>query len=47
MKEKNKLVTYTQDNKATEGILTRVGNSNYFLHNDRLFPGSSRISYDP
>ncbi len=43
----NTLVSYTKDNKTIHGILTKVGNSNYILHNEIGFSNSTPINYDP
>ncbi len=43
----NTLVSYTKDKKTIHGILMKVGNSNYILHNENGFPGNGYVSYDP
>ena len=47
MESENKLVFYTVKNKTIHGMLVQVGKSNYFLHNEKDFPGNGEITYDP
>lgn len=47
MELEEKIVCYTIGKETVNGILVYVDSHSYILHNDKNFPGCTKIAYDP